>query len=324
MGRSYLLLGFTLFTSCWYSDIPDKNQTFIVTVAAYDGPITSKRYVELEDTIKREFKRNKLDVQIRLVLADTISEAAADTVAFAVTQSSPDVAIAWSTGMAIAFRKLGRQQTVFTSRGDPLAYKIIDSWERPNGNITGVFVGDLAHHKRLELLVELLPVPTKRNVAAIADKDWIIDAKRLDFIDSTAKRFGVNLTYVEVKSASDLLELRKDATKYDGYYIPISLSTVEFGKDLMNTLNDSGQSVIVASKELFAMGGNAAYYFDEELIDQQVATLVRRIAMGELASDVPVELPGQYRFALRLSKKNGEPHQLSKRLLYFADIVTHQ
>lgn len=324
MGRSCFLLLFTLLASCWHSNVPDKNRTFFVTVAAYEVPITARRFVELEGTIKREFNRNKLDVRTKLVLADSLSEAAADTVALAVTHSSPDVAIAWSTGIAIAFQKLGTQQTVFTSRGDPLAYKIIDSWERPGGNITGVFVGDLGHQKRLELLVEFLPVLAKRNVAVVADQPWIVDAKRLDFIDSTAKRFGVNLTYVEVNSASDLLKLRNDSTKYNGYYIPISHSTVEFGKDLMDIVSGSGQSVIVASKELFSMGGDAAYYFDEELIDQQVATLVRRIAMGELAGDLPVELPGQYRFALRLSKKSGRPHQFSKRLLYFADIVTHQ
>ena len=293
--------------------------TVRISVAAYELPITKRRYAELSAAIEKEFKRFGYEATTKLVLADSFSELAVHKVVESIANEKPDVAIAWSTGMAVAFKKSGRQQAVFTSRADPIAHGVIEDWRHPGGKLTGVFVGDFAHRKRLELLSLQLTKP-RRRVGIVADAPWIDDAKRMDFFDGAARKFGIELTYLKIENQTDLRIIDSSENKFDGYYVPISRATVAFGEEIMNVIDRTGLPAISCSRELFRLGGSSAYFFDEDQVDRQVAVLARRVVMGEAAGEIPVELPAQYQFALRRSWKTSPSKLESKRLLYLSEL----
>lgn len=316
---SLFLLSMLLLSCEWGRNAGVERKTVKISVAAYELPITEKRYAELSSAIAKEFQRFGYIAMTKLVLADSISELAAHKVAESIASEKPDVAIAWSTGMAIAFKKSGHQQTVFTSRADPIAHALIENWRRPGGKLTGVFVGDFAHRKRLELLSLQLTNP-RRRIAVIADAPWIGDAKQFDFLDGAARKFGMEIVYLNIEKPRDLRTIISPENQFDGYYVPVSKATVEFGEEIMNLIDRTGLPAISCSRELFQFGGSSAYFFDEDLVDRQVAVLARRVVMGEAAGEIAVELPAQYKFGLRRSRQTSSTTAESKRLLYLSEL----
>ena len=323
-GRISIGLFCMLLLSCdWGRSAGVERKTVKISVAAFELPITAKRYAELSSALEKEFQRFGYVAMTKLVLADSISDLAAHNVAEKIANDKPDVAIAWSTGMAIAFKKSGSQQTVFTSRADPLVHGLIENWRRPGGNLTGVFVGDFAHRKRLELLQLQITRP-RRRIAVVADDPWIVDARQFDFLDGAARKFGVELVYLTIEKARDMRTIVSPENQFDGYYIPVSKATVEFGEEIMNLIDRTGLPAISCSRELFQFGGSSAYFFDEDLVDRQVAVLARRVVMGEAAGEIAVELPAQYKFGLRSSQQTSSAKLESKRLLYLSELLQKQ
>jgi putative ABC transport system substrate-binding protein len=92
---------------------------------------------------------------------------------------------------------------VFTSGDDPRRYALVESLNRPGGNVTGVswFSGELGP-KRLEIMREL--VPHARTVAFLANPTNIESVHQIAEMDKAARGFGMQLVSLPVSSANDI------------------------------------------------------------------------------------------------------------------------
>jgi putative ABC transport system substrate-binding protein len=91
---------------------------------------------------------------------------------------------------------------VFTTGGDPIKTGLVDSFSRPGGNLTGIFVLlSMLGTKRLELLREL--VPTTRTFALLANPNNqnVADVPE---IEAAANALGRRLEVLTASTESDL------------------------------------------------------------------------------------------------------------------------
>ena len=86
-----------------------------------------------------------------------------DPVIREVVSASPDVVITANNPLVLRFKALVHSIPVLALMGDPLAFGIVNSLARPDGNITGISAdaGEEIWGKRLAMLLEAVPTATR-------------------------------------------------------------------------------------------------------------------------------------------------------------------
>src|SRR5438552_3133101 len=92
---------------------------------------------------------------------------------------------------------------VFAFGGDPVAYELVTSWNRPGGNITGTtfMTAELAS-KRVQLLTELAPKP--KTIAYIFDPRAVTAAQQTHSVIAAGRTFKRDVLPLGVRSPADL------------------------------------------------------------------------------------------------------------------------
>ena len=124
-----------------------------------------------------------------------------------------DLLVTPSGTAALAFKNATRTiPIVFINQGDPVASGLIDSLARPGGNITGfTTISEVLAGKRLELLKET--VPKLSRVAVLWHPQDSGSAQVWKESQLPARELGLQLHSMEVRSATDLEDAFKGATK---------------------------------------------------------------------------------------------------------------
>ena len=83
---------------------------------------------------------------------------------------------------------------VFNTGGDPIKAGLVDSFNRPGGNLTGVsFFGVALGQKRLELILEL--VPTATTMAVLVNPNFPDTVIESNDVQAAARTIGQQITY---------------------------------------------------------------------------------------------------------------------------------
>ena len=127
-----------------------------------------------------------------------------DQLAAELVQSNPHV-IATQGGPAtypVLFAPAPTIPVVFGFSGDPVEGKLVESWARPGGYLTGVSFLSLALvGKRIELLREAMP--GLKRIAIIARPEHPGEQGELRASQTAAKAIGIALDYFPIKSETD-------------------------------------------------------------------------------------------------------------------------
>src|SRR5262249_23599684 len=91
---------------------------------------------------------------------------------------------------------------VFAIGSDPVKVGLVASYNRPGGNVTGVsFFGGMLGAKRLELMRQLVPAPTK--IAVLLSRGPESDTERPD-LQGAARTIGSELIVLDAGSDHDI------------------------------------------------------------------------------------------------------------------------
>lgn len=202
---------------------------------------------------------------------------------------------------------------------DPVASGLIESFNRPGGNITGLTVrnSQLAS-KRLELLKEMLPGLLR--VAVLWDP-WV--RNEVKELEIAAHSLGIQLQLVEVKAPYDFDAAFRSAKRNKaGAVMMLSSPQVYIRRAQLGALVLEHKLPADAPfRDLTEAGGLMSYSTDVMDGFHRAAYFIDRILKGAKPSDLPFEQSETIKFVLNLKTAKALGITIPQSILLRADEV---
>lgn len=240
-----------------------------------------------------------------------------------IVASKPDVVVA-AGGLALfALVRAGvKVPIVFSISADPVDAKIVDSYARPGGNLTGITLFTLGLvGKRLEYLKEI--VPRAKRIALVANPQHAGEHRELAAAREAAGKLGLEVRHFPVNNAAaleaalaDIAKARDDAVLAfaDGFTMGFAGRFAEFSL--------AHRIPVVDGWAPFARAGNVLIYgpvLNE--VYRRLAAYVDKIHKGAKPGELPIELPTKTELIVNARTAKALGIAISPGLLARADEV---
>jgi putative tryptophan/tyrosine transport system substrate-binding protein len=227
-----------------------------------------------------------------------------------------DVIVAYPTTAGIAAKKETSEIPIVVYGGDLEATNLVASLARPGENVTGVggATAELAA-KNLELIAELLPAA--RRVAVFANADSPFGKVFLEHVQAAAPllKFEIKSIRIHDSDQLDAVFASLEEWKADALLIHPALP-----QELIAALALKHRLPAISPSSAFCgVGGLASYSADIRSLSRQCASFVDKILKGRKPSDLPVELPTQFRLIVNLKTAGTIGMSIPPALLARAD-----
>jgi putative ABC transport system substrate-binding protein len=211
---------------------------------------------------------------------------------------------------------------VFMSGGDPVRTGLVESLNRPGGNLTGVtnFTGDL-NAKRLSLLHQLAPQAAV--IGVLADSNAPSRAFNSQAIQTAALSLTLPIRLIDVSNESEIETALGDFSRQAGIALHV-LNSYFFYSQSERLAALAARYRIAASAEarvFVEAGGLMTYGTNEVEMYRQVGRYVGRILNGEKPADLPVMQPTKIDFVINLKTAKAIGLAVPPSLLATADEV---
>jgi putative ABC transport system substrate-binding protein len=240
-----------------------------------------------------------------------------------ILRAQPDVVVTQGGSALPPMLRAGvKKPIVFSMSADPVDAKIVDSYARPGGNVTGItlFATDLAG-KRMALLAEV--VPGVKRFALVANPQHPGEQKELEGAQAAAAKLGFTLRYFPVRTEAELdaalaeiARMRIEAVLVlsDGFALGYAERFAAFSVEK--------RIPVVTGWAQFAQRGNLMTYgpvFTD--VYRRLATYVDRIRNGARPGDLPIEQPTKLELVINVKTAKALGLKVPQSLLLRADQV---
>ena len=191
---------------------------------------------------------------------------------------------------------------VFGVGGDPVAFGLVGSLNRPGGNMTGIyFFTQGLEGKRLGLLHEL--VPTARTIAVLVNRDYSAAKNQVQEVQQVAARLGVQVLVLRASVAADFDAVFAELVRERAGALLVCASPFFFGRrqQLVVLTARHGVPAIYEWREFAAAGGLMSYGTNLNDADHQMGVYAGRILKGEKPADLPILQSTAFEFVINLS-----------------------
>lgn len=240
-----------------------------------------------------------------------------------IVRSQPDVVVA-AGGLAVyALTRAGvKLPIVFSISADPVEARIVQSFARPGGNVTGISLFTLAlMGKRMQVLKEALPAI--KRLAVIANPQHAGEPKERDAAQVAASGLDMTIRYFPVQSEAELeaalTEIRRGRDEAviafaDGFTLSFAGRLAAFSLQSRIPVIDGWAS--------FARQGNFLTYGPViEDVYRRLALYVDKISKGARPADLPVELPTKVELVINMKTARALGLTIPQSLLLRADEI---
>jgi putative ABC transport system substrate-binding protein len=184
---------------------------------------------------------------------------------------------------------------------DPVKLGLVESIQRPGGNVTGMCVvtADL-EAKRLEMLHEA--VPKDAEIGVLVDPNYIDLADQIQEVQRTARALGrvARIVHAGADNELDAAFAKLSDLRVGGIVVT--------GNPFFNNRRDRllalsarfGGPVIYESREFTAAGGLMSYGTNLPDVYRQVGVYTGRVLKGEKPADLPILFPTRFDVAINL------------------------
>jgi putative tryptophan/tyrosine transport system substrate-binding protein len=211
---------------------------------------------------------------------------------------------------------------MFVNVTDPVGSGFVDSLARPGGNATGfALFNSGVSGKWLELLKEIAPRVTR--VAVVRDAALAGGMAQWGALESAAPSFGVELTPVGVRDASEIERALTAFARSPNSGLIVTGSTLALvHRDLIIALAVRHRLPAAYWDPSFAARGGLVCYGPEQIDPyRRAAGYVDRILKGEKPADLPVQAPIKYALAINLKTAKALGLEVPATMLARADEV---
>ena len=247
---------------------------------------------------------------------DLISQYAAELVI-----AQPDVIYAASDAAIHAVQQATKSIPIVGIAGDMVEGRLVESFARPNGNITGIsiFSGEL-DGKRQDILIEA--VPGIRRMAALADPS-IPTETNARALQEAARAKNVELSIYRITRAEEIVAIIDKAQASGATALNVFSSSM---------LDGNVPLIIerVAALRLPAMyqwaywaeiGGFIGYGPSLDQLADRTARFAASLLRGTMPADLPVEQPTKFELVINLKTAKAMGVTVPEALLVRADRV---
>jgi ABC-type uncharacterized transport system substrate-binding protein len=211
---------------------------------------------------------------------------------------------------------------VIFGAGDPVRTGLVDSLNRPGGNITGIsdVAAELAP-KRLEVLKEA--VPTLRQVAMLWNANDLGMTSRYEASAAVAKQLGVTVQSLGVREPDDFADAfaAMERNKPDGLLMVADSLTFLNRKRVFEFAAAHRLPAIYETDAFSRDGGLISYGPDRSEMAERGASLIARILHGASPAELPFEQPTRFRLVINLKTAKTLGLSIPATLLARADEV---
>jgi putative ABC transport system substrate-binding protein len=193
---------------------------------------------------------------------------------------------------------------VFTIEGDPVTRRLVTSWARPGGNVTGLAgsPGEL-YEKRWQLLKEAVPGASRlaylwdANYGSVSATTWVSE-----FAMPRFRLLGLQVQFLEVKGAGDFMVAFERATsgRAEMLFIDITPMTDRHFRELAGLASKSRLPAIASAGTFADAGLLMSYGVNLAALAERRAAFVGKILKGAKPADLPVEQPTKFEFVINL------------------------
>jgi putative tryptophan/tyrosine transport system substrate-binding protein len=208
---------------------------------------------------------------------------------------------------------------VFFTHQDPVDLRLAPSLVNRPRNIAGISFYLGIEAKMLELLREA--VPNARRIGYIFDSDEAPRPSVAAFLDSSARRHGVQWKLVPVQSIATFESDVRAAGAIDAWFVTKAGVLDEHREKFVAILAATRRPAIYPSRLDVDSGAPMAY---EAVFDDPNGALARqleRVLSGVTPGEIPIERPKRFLLSLDVNAARAAGMQLSPRLLSRADRV---
>jgi putative ABC transport system substrate-binding protein len=210
---------------------------------------------------------------------------------------------------------------VSTIGGDPVKERLVASFNRPGGNLTGATVFASSAAKRLELLHELIPKAV--TIMALFDPSDPVVALDREAAQAASKTLGLQLRFANAGTVSELEAVFETVAldRPDGLFVGANPFFNLQRDQLVGLAARYAIPTIYAFREFPAAGGLISY--GTRLADtyRQVGIYAGRILKGERPADLPVVQPTKFELVINLKTAQTLGINVRPTLLATADEV---
>jgi putative ABC transport system substrate-binding protein len=234
-----------------------------------------------------------------------------------------DVLVAMANAAALAAKAVTTTiPVVFVIGGDPAKLGLVESFNRPGGNITGVsFLLTKLESKRLGLLHELVPHATE--IAVLINPTQPNASDQVNEVKKAARALGLDVHIVYAASESDLEPAFATCAQLraSGLLVTSDPFFNVVNKQITALAARDAIPAIYEFREYVAIGGLASYESSSTEAFRQVGNYVGRTLKGEKPSDLPVQVPARYELVINLKTAKELGLEIPPTLLARADEV---
>jgi putative tryptophan/tyrosine transport system substrate-binding protein len=200
---------------------------------------------------------------------------------------------------------------------DPVELGLVESVNRPGGNITGIgtFAGRTILEKRLQMLHEMVPAAARIGFLAVSDAE-------VGELAAAAKTLGVEVMPLKASEPEDI-EPALAAGKQTGIGAVLVQAHAFFYAEQKRLVELLARYALPASRvaDFAAMGGLMSYGPDQEDVAYRAGTYVARILKGARPADLPVIQPTKFKLVINLKTAKALGLTVPLSLLAAADEV---
>ena len=211
---------------------------------------------------------------------------------------------------------------VFTIGADPVQLSLVTSLNRPSGNITGIYVLNVAvTGKRLELLRE--SVPTARVIGYLANPKSAATAPETKELHEAARALGVELRVLNAANESEIDTAFATLAKERSVPLVVSSDNLFTDRPVRLAVLAARHAIpaICPYREFAAAGGLMSYGTDLADAYRVVGAYAGRILKGAKPTDLPVHQAVKVQLVINLKTAKALGLTVPPSLLARADEV---
>jgi putative tryptophan/tyrosine transport system substrate-binding protein len=211
---------------------------------------------------------------------------------------------------------------IFMNAADPVAIGLVESFNRPGGNVTGAtLLSAELSSKRLGILHDLLPSVKKVAVLVNPTRPGV-DAQKAQ-VQSAAKALGLALDVLDASSEQDFEAVfQATVSQQDGALVvaPDALF-LDRRVEIADLATRHKIPTMYELRNFVEAGGLISYGASPLEMYRQGGTLIGQILMGKKAADLPVMQPTKFEMTINMKTANALGIEVPTSMQLLADEV---